>query len=112
MRGVLDRSYFDLGKVLAVTLALPVAGLGVVSENKFLFVPRLAQYFSLNFGAVQVRHADFGLTVARDQKNLIEGKFRPLIAHKAFYFEFSAGGNLILLAAGFDYRKLSHRIRN
>src|SRR6187402_2222261 len=96
-----DRIHTDFRVVLAMALRALIVLAPAHLEDLDLHAAAVADYGGRDFRS---RHQGvtelYGVTV-RDHENLVEDNLSANVCRYLFYFEFFAGGNSILLAAGF-----------
>src|SRR5690606_11893158 len=91
----------DLGIGLAMALGLAIVLAPAHLEDADLVVTTLRKHRCRNRRPVDERRADRDLVAAADREDLVDRDFRPDVRRYLFYFQFLAGSDAILLAAGF-----------
>src|SRR5690606_2152885 len=91
----------DLGVRLAMPLGLAIVLAPAHLEDADLVVTTLRNHRCRNRRPVHERRADRELVAVADREDLVDRDFRPDVRRYLFYFQFLAGGDTILLAAGF-----------
>src|SRR5690606_38205732 len=97
------RDGFDakLGVVLAMALTLLVVLATAHLENADLVVTAVGHHGGRDRGTRNHRRADFHGLAFADHEDLVDGDLGTHVSRYLFYFEFFAGSDAILLAAGF-----------
>ena len=97
----IDRTDFNLGKVLTMTLPLLVVLTATHLEDANLIVPAMSQDGSYYGCARYQGSPDLQISAASDSQHLVDRDLLANIRSNLFYFDLFAGGNFVLLAAGF-----------
>src|SRR4029450_9502541 len=96
-----DAVDLELGVILAMALMLLVVLAPPHLENRDLIGTTVRDDDGLDRRTGNGRRTQTGAVAFADHQHLIEHDFRAHVRRYLFYFEFFAGGNLVLLAAGF-----------
>src|SRR5690606_32207001 len=91
----------DLGIGLAMALGLAIVLAPAHLEDADLVVTTLRNHRCRNRRPVDEGRADRKLVAAADRQHLVDRDFRSDVRRYLFYFQFLAGSDTILLAAGF-----------
>src|SRR4051794_9813448 len=106
-----DAFDLELGVVLAVALVLLVVLAPPHLEDLDLVVPALREDRCRHRGARHEWLTEADAIAIADHEHLIDDHFRAHVRRYLFYLELFAGGNFVLLAAGFYDRVHEERLR-
>jgi hypothetical protein len=96
-----NSGYLDFSEILAMPLMLLVMLAPAQLENAHFIVAPLRQDFRLHRGSGNQRPAHLEIVTVGDQEHLVKYDFSPDVCRYLFYFQFFAGSDAVLLAAGF-----------
>jgi hypothetical protein len=96
-----DSGYFDFGEILAMTLMLLIVLAPAQFENAHLVMAPLGKDFRLHGRSADERPAHLEVFAVGDKQHLVEDDFSADFRRQLFYFQFFAGSDTVLLAAGF-----------